>query len=314
MDDSQVEFVGMLIKVKTFLNKKAAQLTDTPVIASSLQPEVEQFIEDIFSEDEDASGTISGNTELKRELRNRVERIGFEVAAACAAYYTITVPNPVLRAKCNYQRTDLSSSNMRDMVLYVKMKVVHEIADPIKALLAPFGILVTDVDNLNNALEQYFAELEGPRDAIGERAASGRQVDRLIGEVRKLPTEQLDVVMKYYAVNDPELHDYYLNARSIDQTGGGPIPDEDETITLASGAFVSNAVAPEIEVGSRIVVINPASGGSNILGGFSTTLNVFSGEKKEVSIGETQDEVSVNGAFCRAYRIWFSKTRAAPAL
>ncbi len=295
MDDNQLEQVGMFVKVKTFLNKKTSELAATPAIAGTIQPALISKINDILEEDEDASSSISGNTELKRNLRSAVEDKGFEIAAACVAYYKITVPNPPLRAKCEFERSDLD--RMRDAVLYVKIQKVHEIADPIKALLSDFGVVAADVNDLGTALTSYLAELEGPRDAIGERSASGKQVDRLIADAKEIITEQLDVVMKFYVTNNPELHDYYLTARAIDGTGGGEIPDEDETITIAKGDFAGGPIAPEATADSRIVISSGASNGADVNYGFSNMPGFFSGTSKTLNPGNTDDKKIVDFGF-----------------
>lgn len=295
MEDSQVEHVGMFVKVKTFLNKKAGDLASTPVIAATLQPALISQIDLILEEDEDASAPITGSTELKRNLRTAVEDKGFTIAAACAAYYTLTVPNPVLRVKCEFQQSDFD--RMRDKDVYVDMSRVHEIADPVKALLAPFGVAGADVDALGTALTDFFAQFEAPFDARGERAASGKQVDRLIEQTLELLKDKLDVVMKFYVTNNPELHDYYLSARAIDQTGGGPIPDEDEQFTLASGQFMSPAVSSEMNANSHIVLINKAGNGSQVIFGFSNFQNGFSGVQKTVMPGTTSDDKAIDLGF-----------------
>ncbi|MBK8658906.1 MAG: hypothetical protein IPN22_08550 [Bacteroidetes bacterium] len=291
MNDIEIERVGMFVKVKTFLNRKAAQLAATPIIGSTLQPALGTLVQDIMEEDEDASSSISGNTELKRQLRQQVENRAFEVGAAVAAYYTLTVPNPVLREKCDYQRSDLA--RLRDMILYVKVAKLHEIADPIKSLLAPFGITLTDVDDLGVALSDYFADLENPRDAIGERAASGRQVERLIDQTMELIDTQLDVVMKVYAQRDPELYDYYQNARKIDQTGGGTVADEDEEITIAAGQWLNVPLSPEVMADSRLVVTNLAANTVNIEAGISSIDNGYSGFNELLNPGQQGDRTAL---------------------
>ena len=295
MNDIQLEHLGMFVKVKTFLSNKSSELTPTPIVGSSLQDTLTNLINKILSEDETASGNISGNTELKRQLRQKVEDQGYEVAAACVAYYTITVPNPVLRAKCAYELSALQ--RMRDADLYVKIKVVQEIAEPIAANLLPFGVDATDVSDLNETLKEYFLNIQGPRDAIGERAASGKQVERLIEQTIEFLDTQLDVVMKYYVTNNAELHDYYLNARAIDQTGGGPVPDADYTETMASGQFLGGPCPPEINANSHIVVTNGASNGSKVVIGFSTANNSFSGVQTDVLPGTTGDFKAIDLGF-----------------
>lgn len=292
MNDVETERMGMFVKVKTFLNRKAAQLTATPIIGSTLQPALVAKIAAVFNEDEDASSTISGNTELKRQLRTSVENRAFEVGAAVVAYYTITVPNPVLRAKCDYQRSDFSSSNMRDSDLFVKASKIHEIADPVKNLLAPFGVSNTDVDDFATALADYLTELQSPRDAIGERAASGKQVERLINQTDDLIKNQLDVVMKVYANRDPELYDYYQNARKIDQTGGGAIPDEDEEITIPAGQWLNAPLPPEINAGSRIVITSKAANTNMVTVGISTYQGGYSGAYADMAPGQTEDRLA----------------------
>jgi hypothetical protein len=287
MNDTEVEHVSMFVKVKTFLTRKAPQLVATPIISTTLQPAFNNKVQEILEEDEDASSTITGNTEFKRQLRLSVENRAFEIGAAVAGYYTLTVPNRVLSEKCNYQRSELT--RMRDMILYVKCAKIHEIAEPVKNLLLPFGITDTDVDDFGTALSAYFTDLENPRDAIGERAASGRQVERLIDQAFDILENQLDVVMKVYAQRDPELYDYYQNARSIDQTGGGAIPDEDEEIVLPASQWIGFVMPPEVTAGSRIVIANKASNPNVVSAGLSTSNNSHSGPSFNLSPGQTED-------------------------
>lgn len=310
MDDSQIEQAGMFIKVKTFLNKKATELAATPIIASTIQAALNSAIDKVFTEDEDASADVSGSTEVKRELRQQVEGGGFEIGAACVAYYTMTVPDPRLRVKCEYERNDLV--RMRDVDLYVKMKALHEIADPIKALLSGFGVTGTDVDDFGTAVNDFYAELEGPKDAIGERAASGMQVDRNIDAVKEILVKQLDVVMKYYVINNAELHDYYLRARAIDQTGGGPIPDEDEEITITSGTFSSSPALPEVVATSRIVVTNGASNACDLKYGFSNIPAGFSGTVKTLTPGNTGNDIAADLGFAPGTNIIVFQNTASP--
>ncbi len=297
MDDSQSEHVGMFVKVKTFLNKKASELAATPVIASTLQPAFIAKIDEILEEEEDASAPITGSTELKRDLRKEVEDKGFEVAAACAAYYTIVSPNPVLRVKCEFQRSDLQTFNTRDNDLYVDMKRVHSIADPIKTLLVDFGVLDTDVDELGTAVAAYFLQLEAPFDARDERAASGEQVDRLFKEAMELLTEKIDVVMKFYVTNNPELHGYYLRSRAIDNTGGGPIPDEDEEILIGAGQYHNADVPVQMDDNTRIVIINRTSNVSMVQFGFNSAPDAFGAIKTDIPPDTTTDEIALDLGF-----------------
>lgn len=297
MEDNQTEHVSMFIKVKTFLNKKTSELAATPVVSATLKPVLIAKIDAILEEEEDASSPITGSTELKRELRTEVENRGFDVAAACAAYYTITSPNPRQRVKCQFVRSDLNSNLMRDNDLYVRISKVHKIADPIKALLSDFGISSADVDDLETSLTDFFAEITGPKDAIGERSASGKQVDRLINQTNEFLDEQLDVVMKHYRNNNPELYDYYLNARKIDSTGGGPIPDEDEEMTIGVGDYLPGVYPPEINAESRIRVLSKPTNTQNIAIGFSSVENGFSGINESLAPGADLDKTAAELGF-----------------
>jgi hypothetical protein len=289
MNDEQTEHVGMFIKVKTFLNKKTASLASTPIVDSTIKPAFLLKIDEIEEEDQDASSTISGDTEVKRLLRQSVQQKGFTVAAAVVGYYTIISPEPRKRQKCEFERSDLDSGRMRDNDLYVNIKHVHEIADPIKNQLAAFGVSDTDVDDLATVLTGYFTELQAPRDAIGERAASGKQVDRLIEQAMEILRTQLDVAMKVYVHRDPELYDYYQNARSIDQTGGGSVPDEDEEITIPAGQWLNAPLPPEITASSRIVVTSKAANTNQITVGISVFQGSYSGAYADMAPGQTED-------------------------
>ena len=291
MEDQQVEQVAMFIKVKTFLNKKASALTATPIVASTLQPELIAAIAAILAEDEDASGSISGSTEVKAQLRKQVETKAYTVGAAAAAYYTITAPNPTLREKCDVERSDLSKMHAEN--LYTVLSKLYHAADPVKALLAPFGVTGTDVDELGTALTNYLAEIEAPRDAIAMRAASGKELQRLIDETKLLLTDKLDVVMKTYFTSNNELYNYYQGARGIDSTGGGPIPDEDEEITLAVGDYGPGTYPAEISATSRFRLVSKPANQSVIRIGFSNTVNSFSGTFVELAPGQEIQKTAI---------------------
>lgn len=288
MDKEQEDKLGMFKKVQTFLVNNAVPLSATPVIGSQLQPDFDNLLAALLQEAEDASAPISGSTVAKAEKRLAVEELGFQVAGAVTSYYTLTVPDPVLRAKCDYVRSALT--RMRDSDLYVNISRVHEIANPIKLLLGPFGVSDTVVDNLATALSDYFEVLQAPKDALGARSASNKQLVRMIAGIDELLKEKLDVVMRYYVSANPELHDYYLSARSIDQSGGGAQPDVDVSGTIDPGLYFTAPDGFVFSSNTRIVLSNTgAPGSTDVVVGFGAAPDSFSGTTQTVAPGNTID-------------------------
>ena len=288
MDKEQEDKLGMFKKVQTFLVNNAAGLSATPIIGSQIQLDFDNQLAALLDEAEDATAPISGSTVAKTEKRMVVEELGFQVAGAATSYYTLTVPNPILRAKCDYVRSALT--RMRDSDLYVNMSRVHEIANPVKALLGPYGVSSTLVDDLATALAAYFAVLQAPKDAMGARSASSKQVARMMAELDTLLREELDVVMRYYVSADPELHDYYLSARSIDQSGGGAQPDVDVTGNIDPSLYFTAPDGFSFGSNTRIVFTNTgAAGSTDLVLGFGSAPYSFAGATQTVAPGNTID-------------------------
>lgn len=279
----------MFIKARTFFTNNSTELAATPIIGSTVAPELNDRIEAILEENEDATADISGSTEEKNDVTELLISSGYGISGALVGYYTITAPDKKLAAKCQISLNTLKTT--RDLELYTKVSLLHEIADPIKALLGPFGITSGNVDGLGTLLSDYLKKVQSPQDARGERSASNKELQRKISDTGEYLETAADAVMKPYYSTNRELYDYYLSARAVDQSGGGAQADFEEEQEVASGATVVSALDGNLlNINSGIRIKNKSlQNGAVLEVYFASAPGVPAGDTKVLQPGQTYD-------------------------
>ena len=216
MDDKQLNKLNMFIKTADFYRDHSADLISVTQLAG-LKTELSDLIDQIVDADGDADSDTSGFTIQKSDERTNVEGLTLKVSRALAAY-GLSIGKPGLVRLADYNPSELGSK--RDNDLYVKSKKLWERADPVKALLSGFNSGPTDVNNLDIALQEYFAVLQLPEEKRGEKKASGLEVDTLFKDADDV-VQQMDIYMQTFEAVNSLLYNTYLSARAIDDNGGG---------------------------------------------------------------------------------------------
>jgi len=242
MDTPQKDRFNMYLKVRTFLINGSASLSVLALIAT-LQAQFEAIIQDIIDAEGESSEDITGYAVLKKQKQDAALAQGLKVARAATLYYT-TNSDPVLLKKVDLLKSELV--NMRDTDLYVRLKKVFTIADPIKALIVAPDFAAADVTLLNTLNEEYFEVLNAPQDARSLRSSFNKAVDKLLNKGNDLLENQLDVAMDTFVAADEVLYNYYKSSRLIDNTGSrSELSGFDlATLTIPGNTSVSFANVP----------------------------------------------------------------------
>lgn len=257
MTTDQKDHFNMFLKVQTFLVNNETALAVLAIVGT-LQIAFGKIIDAIVVAEGDASEDISGSTELKRMRQDAVKLQALKVARAATLYFTLS-EDPVTLRKIDLLKSELDS--MRDTDLYVRVKKLFEICDPVKALIDAPDFVPADVTQLDSLNEKYFEVLEAPQDARSLRSSYNQEVDRQLALGQLLLKDKLDVAMATFEASNKQLYDYYLSARRIDNTGSrNELSGFDiQTKTIAGNGSIVFGPVPEVDMQVYIANGGPSS-------------------------------------------------------
>ncbi|MGK4567043.1 hypothetical protein [Flavobacterium sp. 3HN19-14] len=227
MNREQEAFFAMALKVKNYGTKNAAAMTAVPAV-NAVYTQLGTYITQLIAADSGSRADLTGYAVAKLAKRQAVETLAFKVSNAITSYAVMN-DDPVLR-----KRADFAASKWRGMSedeLVTQASIIENLA-PAGAALAPYGAAAADVTALNTAITNYLDAISDPTLAIDQRKSDNKQVIAIIGSVRALFEDKLDVLMRSFAVNSPVVYNLYESARAIDINGS------------VEGALVTVSVPP----------------------------------------------------------------------
>jgi hypothetical protein len=216
MNDIQQNKLGMFEKVNNYLTDNAAVLASVTQIAD-LQSDLNKLINSITDAAGISGSDTTGFTIQKATERTDLETIALKVSRAAAAYF-LSIGEPGNIKLADYTKSELDSA--RDNDLYVKAKYLHKIVQPVEANLTAFNSGPDDVDDLSDALQDFFNVIQVPAEKKGEKAVYTKGLEVLFKEGDTL-LDSLDVYMLTFEAVEPLQYALYKAARSIDDSGGG---------------------------------------------------------------------------------------------
>lgn len=226
MNDRIENKVSMFLKVKNFLKVHEPTLAVSPPVIT-LKNQFDPLVDDIFSEAADASMRLKGYAEQKKINRQQLETLALQVSSALFAYWnTLATEQPLHPSDYTKRALQRYSAS----ALHLRARQLHEAADPVKALLAPYNCAPADVDALHTATTTFFAAIESPKTARATRARANKNMLQLVQQAAKMLT-QLDIYLSTFQHHHKTLFSQYRSARAIDNMRGPgkkkPQPDDE---------------------------------------------------------------------------------------
>lgn len=281
MDSRQEDKLGMAIKTNLFLTANAAAVAANAIIATG-NATLKTAIDNIINADSTATRNLTGFTQTKEQKRVNLEKSVLTVAAASLGYYT-TNEDLSKQALVRFSKSDIERS--RDADLLVIADQVSDIATPIIASLAPWGVVAANLTSLTADTTAFKDWIKKPRvEQINSQVAGG-QVDGFFDTVDDV-LGKLDNQMAVYQFTNESLYNGYSLSRSVDDSGGGSDSSNfslqdaaigaNETITIYTGTlnngkrlylrFISSA-------GNKVRMCTSATAATACADGFTATAN-----------------------------------------
>jgi hypothetical protein len=161
-----------------------------------------------------------GVTGEKAQVRDDLEEKLLVIADAIAAFAAKTA-DPDLAAQVQMTKSSLDGLSDSDLVLAAKR--VTDAAEANMAALAPYGVTVSNNDELKGAADLFANKKESPREAIIERKIETLSLPSAIRAVRSIFRNELDKLMTAFKKPQPDFYTGYFAARiTIDRAATVP--------------------------------------------------------------------------------------------
>lgn len=216
MNSQQEDEFGMFVTVDLFLGDRAMDMAANPVIGM-IKVNINTNITDIVQADSTATRNLAGFTTAKSQKRIQVEQSILSIAGAARGYYTSVMHDETKKAQVRLTKSEVEDARDSDVIVIADR--IHDVADPIKVMLAPYEITVIDVDNLPVLVGEYRTLLQAPRREETVSAKAGLQVDKEFTDTRK-ELDNLDDNTAVYEYTKPLLFQEYKMCRAIMNSGG----------------------------------------------------------------------------------------------
>lgn len=134
------------------------------------------------------------------------------MADAVYAYAT-KIGDGVLRQSVKYSLSELK--NLKDEQLPTTSKEIYDIAKPLAAELADFGVVTQDFTDIENALTSYGNTVTDPSTVIGHKKTATSNLSDLYKAADTVLKTIMDKTIGKFKKNNPDFFKDYKNLRAI---------------------------------------------------------------------------------------------------
>lgn len=217
MLDRQENKLTMFEAVISLLDANTAKTAVVAAFAATYNM-FKNFVTEIKAKDVEKSGATTGKTSTKNADKEALISAVMLVGSAISALGAATNNNQ-LKEGGKVTRSELN--DIRDTLLVTKAQGVHDLTNGNAAALAPYGITVAVITDLNTKITNYNNSLGARESSVAQQVGATTQVKSLFKKADKQLTEQIDLIMESFAGSDPQFYDEYKQARVIYDLGGG---------------------------------------------------------------------------------------------
>ena len=187
-----------------------------------------------------AEGTTKGVTLDTKAIRKEMSALALKCANATLAFANST-SNNTLAALVNFSETKLNALKKEDVDDVCQ--AIHDATDANFAGASNFGVVASDVTDLQAAIDLYRTASQNPRQAIISKSQAKKQVSTMVREViDDLLVKQLDKMANTLKLTNKNFVDGFKQSREILDLGTttakvrGTVRD-DEDVPLKSVIF-----------------------------------------------------------------------------
>ena len=218
MDAKEENRFSALIKVQTFLNDYAADLTDVTQIADQ-KLVLDSYIDGIVLNDGIATSDTTGYAIAKANARVSLTSSALRMTRATKTL-AIDTDDAVLLKKTDYTKSELDAK--RDTELHVVSCQIRDFVTPLMPQLTGYRVTPVHLTVLNTNIATYYSTLPQPGGQTDQKVVAGNNVAQLLSAAYGMLGSKMDAYLDLYLDDFPDMVEAYYLARAIDDnTGGG---------------------------------------------------------------------------------------------
>ncbi len=215
MTDRQENKRSMYLAVQRVCNRDNSVWSGLTAFAGAFG-DFEDTITNIETQRLIQEGRTTGIAENKQKEEDEMIQKTTEVAASVYAYAADNDDNALMQ-KVNYSPSDLRRS--RDTILKDICQLVHDETDKVVTNLADYGIVDTDLTDLQKEIDDFANIIAEPRTATGTRATATSQLVQLIIDGDSTLKDRMDKLVEQFKTSDRRFYRSYKSARIIVDLG-----------------------------------------------------------------------------------------------
>lgn len=281
--------LSMYEKVDAFLQTNMTVLTTALPILTTAYTDFKTRLDDILATIQAASVDTTGYTEDKAQKRQDLEQLALKITRALTAYSGVS-KNLSLRAKINYNKSDLSK--MRDNDLFAHTKVIEDYANQYATDILVYGINTNDIIDLGSKVKDFFEVIQTPKTKIEVRSSYLQQLETQMQEQDTYLKDVIDPLLGVLEYDEPLLFNQYKKGRSIDQTGA----QSTSKTFLGSVNANNNTTVTTLPYDANRTFTFKNTGATTLFFGLSNDGTTVEGVEIEVGAGDqlTRDSSDMN--------------------
>jgi hypothetical protein len=210
MNTKQTNQVAMFDTVTTYLDSHNPVWSGMAPLGTTLQA-FKQNTGAIKTAAQDQE-TPSGVSDSKAEARDDLEEVLFLVCEALAVLGHTSHDHELVSIAALSPAT---LDRMPDDELITRANVINQRANAKKTELATLQVTQANLDELEEALNNFSTLKSQPRTAAAERAAKTQSLESLIREGNRMLRDEVDRMVNLFSRSDPEFVAGYRSARVV---------------------------------------------------------------------------------------------------
>ncbi len=286
MTKNNESFFSMALKVRNFGRINSTVLNAIPGV-SVIMPQLNVLINSLILTDTGSRTDLTGVALTKQNTRKLLETAALRFSNVLSAV-AVNNNDLVLQKKADYPSSKWYLCSEDELIS--NATIVRNLATPIIATLAPYGILAADLTGFTTTLNSFTDSVSDPSLAIDQRKSDNENIPLIIDKIRTLLNDKLDVLVRTIEVSNPNMYNLYLSARAIDTNGSILRPTAEATVLSNATTTVHTAAGYSADTFYTIQNL----GNETVYFSLSTTTNIEGLENVILNTGETRSRLASN--------------------
>jgi|GEM_PF-4063770 len=286
MNKEQESSFAMNLKVRNFNEKNAVALAVVPAVVPFFAT-VKTKISELILADAGGRSDVSGHAIAKSRTRETLEGQALKISNALASYAVVN-NDYVLQKRADFPKSAWYKFSEEELV--TQATIVKNLAVPLSANLVTFGATAAEVTAIATTINSFTDIISNPSLAMDQRKNDNERVVVVLDEIRTILTEKLDVLMRSFEVNNPNLYSLYLSARAIDING-----------SMMKPTFIAELAPAALKTVHTALTYNPDTfytvqnlGTESVFFSLSAVENTAGAEEVMLNTGETRSRLAEN--------------------